>query len=150
MRHTKNLYLRFEKIIKIFKRFRDKKNAKFWWARTSIFFLDTGKEDFFYIFRTLRFLKYQGLCKHYFYITLLTLATGAQFHQRSMYSFYAGRSRKRKKIQLSHKYLFTLLGSTVLRTLMKLTTGWRNRWIILSVKSGWTEMDQETKYKSCP
>jgi hypothetical protein len=44
-----------------------------------------------------------------------------------MYSFYAHRSQKRKKIQLSHKYLFTLSGSTsakaVLRTLMKLTPG---------------------------
>ena len=51
----------------------------------------------------------------------------AQFHQRSTYSFYACRSQKRKKIQLSHKYLFMLLGSTgakaVRRTLMKLTPG---------------------------
>jgi len=49
----------------------------------------------------------------------------AQFHQRSMYSFCACRSQKRKKIQLSHKYLFTLSGSTgaktASRTLMKLT-----------------------------
>jgi len=51
----------------------------------------------------------------------------AQFHQRFMYNFYARRSQKRKKIQLSHKYLFTLLGSTgakaACRTLMKLTPG---------------------------
>jgi len=44
-----------------------------------------------------------------------------------MYSFNARRSQKRKKIQLSHKYLFTVLGSacvkTVYRTLMKLSPG---------------------------
>jgi len=33
-----------------------------------------------------------------------------QFHQHSLSSFYARRSRKRKKIRLSHQYLFTLLG----------------------------------------
>jgi len=42
-----------------------------------------------------------------------------------MCSFYAHRSQKRKKIQLSHQYLFTLSGSesvkAVRRTLMKLT-----------------------------
>ncbi len=42
-------------------------------------------------------------------------------------SLYARRSQKRKKIQLSHKYLFTLFGSTgakaVRRTLTKLTPG---------------------------
>jgi len=46
-----------------------------------------------------------------------------QFHQRSTYSFCACRSQKRKKILLSHKYLFTLSGSAsvkaVRRTLMK-------------------------------
>ncbi len=51
--------------------------------------------------------------------------TRVQFHQCFMYSFYACRSQKRKKIQSSHKYLFTLLGSTgakaVRRTLMILT-----------------------------
>jgi len=53
------------------------------------------------------------------------LAFWAQFHQRSMYSFYARRSRKRKKIQVSHQYLFTLLVSACVkasgRTLIKLT-----------------------------
>jgi len=48
-----------------------------------------------------------------------------QFHQHFTYSFYACRSQKRKKIQLSHKYLFTLLGSESVkaerRTLMKLS-----------------------------
>jgi hypothetical protein len=42
-----------------------------------------------------------------------------------MYSFYACRYQKSKKIQLSHKYIFTLLGSAsviaVRRTLMKLS-----------------------------
>ena len=60
-------------------------------------------------------------------ILILVVDTWAQFHQRSTYSFYARRSQKRKKIQLSHKYLFTLLGSTgakaARRTLMKLTPG---------------------------
>jgi len=50
-----------------------------------------------------------------------------QFHQCFMYNFYACRSQKRKKIQLSHKYLFMLSGSAnvkaVLRTLMKSTEG---------------------------
>jgi len=49
----------------------------------------------------------------------------SQFHQRFMCSFYACRSQKRKKTQLSHQYLFTLLGSVqvkaVRRTLMKLS-----------------------------
>jgi len=48
-----------------------------------------------------------------------------QCHQRSTYSFYVCRSRKRKKIQLRHWYLFTLSGSAsvkaVQRTLMKST-----------------------------
>ncbi len=48
----------------------------------------------------------------------------SKMSQRSTYSFYAHRSQKRKKIQLSHKYIFTLLGSasvkTVRRILMKL------------------------------
>ncbi len=51
----------------------------------------------------------------------------AQFHQHSTYSFYACRSRKCKKLQLSHKYLFTLLGFTGAKAerkmLMKLTPG---------------------------
>jgi len=50
-----------------------------------------------------------------------------QSHQHFTYSFYARRSQKCKKIQLSHKYLFTLLGSAsvnaVRRTLMKLSPG---------------------------
>jgi hypothetical protein len=53
--------------------------------------------------------------------------TWAQFHQCSMYSFYARSSPKRKKILLSHKYLFTLSRSTcvkaVRRKLMKLIPG---------------------------
>ncbi len=56
---------------------------------------------------------------------MLIWLTRAQFHQRYTYSFYACRSQKRKKIQLSHQYLFTLSGSTGAkaerRTLMKLT-----------------------------
>jgi len=52
---------------------------------------------------------------------------GAQFHQRFKYNFYARRFQKRKKIQLSHKYLFTLSGSAsvkaVRRALMKLSQG---------------------------
>ncbi len=50
-----------------------------------------------------------------------------QFHQYFNYNFYARRSQKRNKIQLSHEYLFTHLGSTsvkaVRRTLMKLSPG---------------------------
>jgi len=34
-----------------------------------------------------------------------------QFHQRSTYSFYTRKTQKRKKILLSHQYLFALLGS---------------------------------------
>jgi len=49
------------------------------------------------------------------------------FHQHSTDSFYAGRSQKSKKIQLSHQYLITLSGSAsvkaVRRTLMKLSPG---------------------------
>jgi len=49
----------------------------------------------------------------------------AQFHQRSTYSFYARRSRMRKKRQSSHQYHLALLGPTSVkaarRTLMKLT-----------------------------
>jgi len=49
----------------------------------------------------------------------------AQFQQHSMNSFFARRSRKRKKILLSHQYFFTLSGSAganaVHRTLMKLS-----------------------------
>jgi hypothetical protein len=56
----------------------------------------------------------------------VTLSRG-QFHQHFTYSFYARRSQKQKKIQLSHKYIFTLLGSlsikAVRRTLMKLSPG---------------------------
>jgi len=50
----------------------------------------------------------------------------SQFHQHFTYNFYAHRSQKRKKIQLSHKYLFTLSGSASIKavfwTLMKLST----------------------------
>ncbi len=50
-----------------------------------------------------------------------------QFHQCFTHSFYARRSWKRKKIQLSHQSLFTLSGSVgvkaVCRTLMKLSPG---------------------------
>ncbi len=53
--------------------------------------------------------------------------TRCQFHQSFTRSFYTCRSQKRKKIQLSHQYLFTLSGSTsvkaVRRTLMKLSPG---------------------------
>jgi hypothetical protein len=38
-----------------------------------------------------------------------------QFHQCFTCSFYACRSQKRKKIQLSHQYLFTLLGSACVK-----------------------------------
>ncbi len=48
-----------------------------------------------------------------------------QFHQHFMYNFYARRSQKRKKILLSHQYLFTFTGSAsvkaVRRMLMKLS-----------------------------
>jgi len=48
-----------------------------------------------------------------------------QFHQRFTQSFYTRRSRKCKKIQLSHQYLFTLSGiarvKAVSRMLMKLS-----------------------------
>jgi len=47
-----------------------------------------------------------------------------QLNQHFTQSFYTRRSQKRKKIQLSHKYLFTILGSAhikaVRRTLIKL------------------------------
>jgi len=50
-----------------------------------------------------------------------------QFHQQFTYNFYARRSKKRKKIQLSHKYLSTLSGSASVkaehRMLMKLSPG---------------------------
>jgi len=55
------------------------------------------------------------------------LESRCQFHQRSTHSFYARRSQKRKKIQLSHQYLLTLSGSASIkdrcRTLMKLSPG---------------------------
>ncbi len=55
----------------------------------------------------------------------------AQFHLRSTYSFYACRSRKRKKIPMTWLYFFTLSGATgvkaIQRTLMKSTPGWRDR-----------------------
>ena len=53
--------------------------------------------------------------------------TRCQFQQCFMHNFYAGRSQKRSKIKLSHRYLFTLSGSAsvkaVHRTLMKLNLG---------------------------
>jgi hypothetical protein len=53
-----------------------------------------------------------------------------QFHQHSTDSFYAQRSQKRKKMQLSHWYLFTLSGSASVEalcwTLMKLSPGCYN------------------------
>jgi len=59
--------------------------------------------------------------------TILSPQSRCQFHQRFTRNFYARRSRKCKKIQLSHEHLFTLLGSagvkTVHRMLMKLTLG---------------------------
>ncbi len=55
------------------------------------------------------------------------IETWGQFHQCLTRTFYARKSRKRKKVQLSHQYLFTLSGSAcvkaVLRTLMKLSPG---------------------------
>jgi len=54
-----------------------------------------------------------------------TMVIWAQFLQYSMYSFYACRSKKRKKTLMT--YVFTFLGSTrakaVHRMLMKLTPG---------------------------
>ncbi len=54
---------------------------------------------------------------------MLLLTVRCQFHQRFTCSFY--RSQKHKNIQLSHQYLFTILGSAGVkalhRTLMKLT-----------------------------
>ncbi len=53
--------------------------------------------------------------------------TKCQCHRHFTCSVYTRRSQKRKKIQLSHQYLFTLLGSAgakaVRRTLMKLSPG---------------------------
>jgi len=53
--------------------------------------------------------------------------TRAQFHQRSMYSFYARRSQMRKNRQSSWQCCLTLLGPTsvkaVHKTLMKLSPG---------------------------
>jgi len=50
----------------------------------------------------------------------------SSIHQHFTYNFYACRSQKSKKIQLSHQYLFTLSGSAsvkaVRRTLMKSPT----------------------------
>jgi len=50
-----------------------------------------------------------------------------QFHQCFTYSFYARRSRKSKKLQLSHQYFFMLLGSACVkaarRMFMKLSPG---------------------------
>ncbi len=58
---------------------------------------------------------------------LMKRQTRCQFHQHFTRSFYACRSQKRKNVQLSHQYLFTLLGSesvkAVCRTLMKLSPG---------------------------
>jgi len=60
-------------------------------------------------------------------IKLESNPTWCKFHQHFTYSFYTRRSQKRKKIQLSHKYLYTLLGSmnikAVRKTLMKLSPG---------------------------
>jgi len=60
-------------------------------------------------------------------VTAVTV-TRCQFHQRSMYSLYARRSQKRKKILTNDlTVFFPLLGSTsvkaVRRTLMKLSPG---------------------------
>ncbi len=45
----------------------------------------------------------------------LLAATWAQFHQRSMYSFYACRAQKRKKDSQVIISLFTLSGSTTMK-----------------------------------
>jgi len=69
---------------------------------------------------------YKGRVKDF--VTLLYIRVArCQFHQCFKYSFYSRRSQKCKKIQLGHKYLFTLLGSAsikaVRRMLMKLNPG---------------------------
>jgi len=60
-----------------------------------------------------------------FYRTSQKSQSWAQFHQRFTCSFYAHGSRKRKNIQLSHQYIFTLSGSRSIKaarkTLMKLS-----------------------------
>jgi len=53
----------------------------------------------------------ENLGKLIFVIFQNILYYSCQFHQRFKSSFYACRSQKRKKIQLSHQFLFTLLGS---------------------------------------
>jgi len=62
----------------------------------------------------------------------LVHTTGINFTCTCTCSFYARRSRKRKKVELSHRYLFTLSGSVsikaVRRTLMKLSPGVSNNY----------------------
>jgi hypothetical protein len=62
---------------------------------------------------------------NHLFFGIISLVIWCQFHQHFTYNFYARRCQKRKKIQLSHKYLFTLSGSAsvkaVCRTLMKLS-----------------------------
>jgi len=47
-------------------------------------------------------------------------AARGQFHQHFKRSFYVLRSQKRKKIQSSHEYLFTLLGSVRIKAVCKM------------------------------
>jgi len=77
--------------------------------------------------------------------------TMCPFHQRFTYSFYARRSQKRKKIQLSHQYLFMILGSlsvkAVRRTLMKLSQGDSNRHVHTCIHRG-TQTHKETHFQT--
>jgi len=50
----------------------------------------------------------------------MKLTTWAQFHQRSMYSFYARRSRMCKKRQSSEQCYLALLGPTSIKTAHKM------------------------------
>jgi len=57
--------------------------------------------------------------------------TRCQFHQRFTYSFYARRSLKRKNIQLSHQYLFTLSRSARLKAVRRAWWNWALVWSTL-------------------
>jgi len=67
----------------------------------------------------------------------LLIDTWCQFHQYFTRSFYSRGSQKRKKIQLSHQYFFTLSGSASLKavrtTLIKIDTWFCHQATFLSV-----------------
>jgi len=113
------------------------KNAyiKCWWNWPPVFFVRCGVKIFF----TNHVTCYRKSWRHlnlklsrssllWFRVRLIyafSISTRCQFHQRSMCSFYAHRSRKRKKIYLSKSsvsfYAFGIWEHKAVRWLMKLS-----------------------------